>query len=132
MSTARLRRVTPRGRHAPPLEVRLAQQRRRLLDAGEILLGQLDVREITRLTTEQVSRAAGMSKATFYQHYADVHEFTDDLCVDLVAGAALGGKLHAVQHAAALCKLPVSPHVAQQIAEHLQRLGWTPPGSEAP
>lgn len=126
------RPITPRGRHAPPLEVRLEQQRRRLLDAGTILLGQLDVRAISRLTTEQVSHTAGMSKATFYQHYADIHEFTDDLCADLVASAALGEDLHDVQHAAALCKLPVSPHVAQQIAEHLQQLGWTPPGSEAP
>ncbi|HEX6620414.1 MAG TPA: hypothetical protein VF024_12180 [Solirubrobacteraceae bacterium] len=124
--TARRRPPAPRGRHAPPLEDRLRAQRRRLLDAGYDFLEASDALAITRMTAEQLSRAAHMSKATFYQHYADIHEFKADLCADLATTAA-GGGIHSVQHALARADLLVSTTTAKAIAEHLQALGWTPP-----
>jgi AcrR family transcriptional regulator len=65
------RPVVPRGRHAPPLEVRLAQQRERLFEAAAAVFvgsGYADA------SAESISRAAGMSKATFYEHFANKEE----------------------------------------------------------
>ena len=60
-------RVTaPRGRHAPPLEVRLDQQRRRLFDAAARVFSRTGYAEAT---AEAIAREAGMSKATFYEHF---------------------------------------------------------------
>jgi AcrR family transcriptional regulator len=63
--------TTARGRHAPPPEVRLPLQRERLLRAA--------AREFTELgyagaSSESISRRAGMSKATFYEHFANKEE----------------------------------------------------------
>ncbi len=60
-----------RGRHAPPPEVRLPIQRERLLDAA--------AEEFARhgyggASSESISRRAGMSKATFYEHFANKEE----------------------------------------------------------
>jgi len=57
-----------RGRHAPPPEVRLPLQRDRLLQAA--------AHEFARsgyagASSESISRRAGMSKATFYEHFAN-------------------------------------------------------------
>ena len=65
------RPVVPRGRHAPPLEVRLAQQRERLFEAAAsvfVASGYADA------SAESISRAAGMSKATFYEHFSNKEE----------------------------------------------------------
>ncbi len=65
------RPAVPRGRHAPPLEVRLAQQRERLFEAAAhvfVANGYADA------SAESISRAAGMSKATFYEHFANKEE----------------------------------------------------------
>jgi AcrR family transcriptional regulator len=65
------RPAVPRGRHAPPLEVRLAQQRERLFEAAAsvfVATGYADA------SAESISRAAGMSKATFYEHFANKEE----------------------------------------------------------
>jgi AcrR family transcriptional regulator len=56
----------PRGRHAPPLEVRLDQQRRRLFDAAARVFARAGYAEAT---AEAIAREAGMSKATFYEHF---------------------------------------------------------------
>jgi AcrR family transcriptional regulator len=56
----------PRGRHAPPLEVRLDQQRRRLFDAASRVFARAGYAEAT---AEAIAREAGMSKATFYEHF---------------------------------------------------------------
>jgi len=125
-TTGLVRRVTPRGRHAPPLEVRLAHQRSRLLEAGIDLVETGDVRDVERMSAEAVSRHAGMSKATFYEHWSNIGEFKLDVCLELRQTAA-GGGLHDVQHAAALCNLLVPDSFARQLAERLQQLGWTPP-----
>src|SRR3954453_9249067 len=63
--------VVPRGRHAPPLEVRLSVQRRRLFSAAATVFAQ---RGYAEATAEAISREAGMSKATFYEHFANKEE----------------------------------------------------------
>jgi AcrR family transcriptional regulator len=60
-----------RGRHAPPLEIRLPLQRERLLRAA--------AHEFARVgyggtSSDSISRCASMSKATFYEHFADKEE----------------------------------------------------------
>lgn len=61
----------PRGRHAPPLEVRLEVQKRRLFDAAAIVFSQVGYADAS---AESISRQAGMSKATFYEHFANKEE----------------------------------------------------------
>ena len=56
----------PRGRHAPPLEVRLEVQRERLLTAAATVFSR---EGYARATAEAIAREAGMSKATFYEHF---------------------------------------------------------------
>jgi AcrR family transcriptional regulator len=57
-----------RGRHAPPLEVRLPMQRDRLLQAAA---EEFATRGYAQASSESISRRAGMSKATFYEHFAN-------------------------------------------------------------
>jgi AcrR family transcriptional regulator len=57
-----------RGRHAPPLEVRLPRQRQRLLEAAAAEFAR---RGFAGASSESISRRAGMSKATFYEHFAN-------------------------------------------------------------
>src|SRR4051794_30267723 len=61
----------PRGRHAPPLEVRLGVQRERLLQAAAEVFSRSGYAEAS---AEAISREAGMSKATFYEHFANKEE----------------------------------------------------------
>jgi AcrR family transcriptional regulator len=61
----------PRGRHAPPPEVRLPIQRRRLLRAAAMVFAE---KGYVNASSEAISRAAGMSKATFYQHFDNKEE----------------------------------------------------------
>src|SRR5436190_16202474 len=58
--------TVPRGRHAPPLEVRLTVQRRRLYEAAAAVFARVGYSEAT---AEAIAREAGMSKATFYEHF---------------------------------------------------------------
>jgi AcrR family transcriptional regulator len=60
-----------RGRHAPPLEVRLPLQRGRLLQAAA---EEFASRGYAQASSESISRRAGMSKATFYEHFANKEE----------------------------------------------------------
>jgi AcrR family transcriptional regulator len=64
-------RTVPRGRHAPPLEVRLSVQRRRLFEAAAAVFARMGYAEAG---AEAISREAGMSKATFYEHFANKEE----------------------------------------------------------
>jgi AcrR family transcriptional regulator len=61
----------PRGRHAPPLEVRLQVQKHRLFDAAAAVFSRSGYAEAS---AEAISRQAGMSKATFYEHFANKEE----------------------------------------------------------
>jgi AcrR family transcriptional regulator len=68
--------VTPsapaaRGRHAPPPEVRLPLQRQRLLRAAALEFAE---RGYAGSSSESISRRAAMSKATFYEHFANKEE----------------------------------------------------------
>jgi AcrR family transcriptional regulator len=58
--------TAPRGRHAPPLHVRQDQQRRRLFSAAASVFARVGYAEAT---AEAIAREAGMSKATFYEHF---------------------------------------------------------------
>jgi AcrR family transcriptional regulator len=57
-----------RGRHAPPPEVRLPLQRARLLRAAAAEFAE---HGFGNTGSESISRRAGMSKATFYEHFAN-------------------------------------------------------------
>jgi AcrR family transcriptional regulator len=63
--------ATARGRHAPPPEVRLPLQRERLLRAAA---REFADRGYAGASSESISRRAGMSKATFYEHFANKEE----------------------------------------------------------
>jgi AcrR family transcriptional regulator len=63
--------TVPRGRHAPPLEVRLNVQRQRLFEAAARVFSRLGYADAS---AEAISREAGMSKATFYEHFANKEE----------------------------------------------------------
>ena len=60
------RERAPRGRHAPPLEVRQDRQRRRLFGAAAAIFARVGYADAT---AEAIAREAGMSKATFYEHF---------------------------------------------------------------
>src|SRR4051794_35002946 len=85
--------TVPRGRHAPPLEVRLTVQRRRLFEAAAAVFARVGYAEAS---AEAISREAGMSKATFYEHFANKEEcilaLFDEAATEVMramAGAAL-------------------------------------------
>jgi AcrR family transcriptional regulator len=61
----------PRGRHAPPLEVRVKVQRARLFAAAAGVFARTGYADAT---AEAIAREAGMSKATFYEHFANKEE----------------------------------------------------------
>src|SRR5919107_340290 len=63
--------TVPRGRHAPPLEVRLNVQRQRLFEAAARVFSTVGYAEAS---AESISREAGVSKATFYEHFANKEE----------------------------------------------------------
>ncbi len=63
--------TTARGRHAPPPEVRLPLQRERLLRAAALEFAESGY---AGASSESISRRAGMSKATFYEHFANKEE----------------------------------------------------------
>ncbi len=60
-----------RGRHAPPLEVRLPLQRQRLLWAAAEEFAE---RGYAAASAASIARRAGMSKATFYAHFDNKHD----------------------------------------------------------
>ena len=60
-----------RGRHAPPPEVRLPLQRQRLLSGAALEFAE---RGYAGASSESISRRAGMSKATFYEHFSNKEE----------------------------------------------------------
>jgi AcrR family transcriptional regulator len=91
------RATVPRGRHAPPLEIRLSVQRRRLFEAAAAEFARSGYAEAS---AEAISRAAGMSKATFYEHFANKEEcilaLFDEAATEVLRamaeGTAAGGR----------------------------------------
>src|SRR3712207_6582494 len=83
----------PRGRHAPPLEVRLERQRARLFSAAASVFARVGYAEAS---AEAISREAGMSKATFYEHFANKEECIlqlFDAASEMVRGGVGGATL---------------------------------------
>ena len=79
--------TAPRGRHAPPLEVRQSQQRRRLFAAAAAVFSRVGYGEAT---AESIAREAGMSKATFYEHFDNKEDCIVslfDAAIDVILGA---------------------------------------------
>jgi AcrR family transcriptional regulator len=77
-----------RGRHAPPPEVRLPLQRQRLLRAAALEFAE---HGYAGASSESISKRAGMSKATFYEHFANKEECMlslFDRAAEVVAGSA--------------------------------------------
>lgn len=75
----------PRGRHAPPLEIRLRRQRGRLFEAAAIVFARSGYADAS---AEAISREAGMSKATFDEHFANKEECILALFDESAAGIA--------------------------------------------
>jgi len=87
------RATVPRGRHAPPLEVRQDRQRGRLFAAAAAVFARLGYADAT---AEAIAREAGMSKATFYEHFANKEE-----CIVALFDAGVQTLLHNMRTAVA-------------------------------
>src|SRR5687768_18331959 len=84
--------TAPRGRHAPPLEVRQDRQRRRLYAAAGAIFAGVGYAEAT---AEAIAREAGMSKATFYEHFDNKEDCIIalfDRSADVVLSAMAGAR----------------------------------------
>jgi AcrR family transcriptional regulator len=92
----------PRGRHAPPLEVRQDRQRRRLYAAAGAVFARIGYADAT---AEAIAREAGMSKATFYEHFDNKE---DCICAlfDTAAETLLGAIGSAEADAAGIERSP--------------------------
>jgi AcrR family transcriptional regulator len=117
--------ATPRGRHAPPLEVRQDRQRGRLFAAAATVFARSGFADAT---AEGIAREAGMSKATFYEHFDNKEDCIVAL-FDAAVGALLAGmraagdvhaqstltvRIHAITHAL-LTTLAEHPDEAQTL-----------------
>ena len=87
------RATVPRGRHAPPLEVRQSRQRGRLFAAAAAVFARVGYADAT---AEAIAREAGMSKATFYEHFDNKED-----CIVALFDAATDLVLDAMRDAAA-------------------------------
>ena len=83
------RDTSPRGRHAPPLEVRQDRQRRRLYAAAAAIFARVGYADAT---AEAIAREAGMSKATFYEHFDNKED-----CIIALHDAATTAVLEAMR-----------------------------------
>jgi AcrR family transcriptional regulator len=87
------RATVPRGRHAPPLEVRQDRQRARLFAAASAVFARGGYADAT---AEAIAREAGMSKATFYEHFNNKED-----CIVALFDAAIETVLRTMREAAA-------------------------------
>ena len=101
--------AAPRGRHAPPLEVRQDRQRRRLYAAASAIFARVGYADAT---AEAIAREAGMSKATFYEHFDNkedciiaLHDAATTAVLEAMrrtgddyAGSGAAGRVRAVIH----------------------------------
>jgi AcrR family transcriptional regulator len=85
----------PRGRHAPPLEVRLDRQRQRLFAAAASVFTRCGYADAT---AEAIAREAGMSKATFYEHFDNKEDcivaLFDEATESVLAAMREAGEAH--------------------------------------
>jgi AcrR family transcriptional regulator len=116
-------RVTvPRGRHAPPLEVRLDVQRRRLLEAAAAVFARLGYADAS---AEAISREAGMSKATFYEHFDNKEE-----CILALFDAAAKEVQRAMAGAAAGAGTDPVERLRAGIEAFLEQVATHPDGAQ--
>ncbi|HWT23458.1 MAG TPA: TetR/AcrR family transcriptional regulator [Solirubrobacteraceae bacterium] len=87
------REPAPRGRHAPPLEVRQDRQRRRLYAAAASVFARMGYADAT---AEAIAREAGMSKATFYEHFGNKED-----CIVALFDAGAEAVIEAMRRAGA-------------------------------
>jgi AcrR family transcriptional regulator len=87
--------AVPRGRHAPPLEVRQDRQRGRLFGAAAAVFARSGYADAS---AEAIARQAGMSKATFYQHFDNKED-----CLIALFDAAIEEVLAQMRVAAEAC-----------------------------
>jgi AcrR family transcriptional regulator len=103
-----------RGRHAPPLEVRLDVQRRRLFLAAAAVCARGGYAE---LTAEAITREAGMSKATFYEHFANKEE-----CILALMDESTSEVMQAMATATPSVRGDYRQHVHDQLGAFLRTL----------
>jgi AcrR family transcriptional regulator len=103
-----------RGRHAPPLEVRLDVQRRRLFLAAAAVCARGGYADAT---AEAIAREAGMSKATFYEHFANKDE-----CILALIDEATQEVLGQMAGAAGAQRADYRQHVRDQLGAFLRTL----------
>ena len=108
----------PRGRHAPPLEVRREVQLQRLFQAAAKVFSEVGYAEAS---AEAISREAGMSKATFYEHFANKEE-----CILALTDAAGAASRAAVAQAAASTEEQFEARVHARVQRFLQGLEMFP------
>lgn len=110
--------IVPRGRHAPPLEVRQTLQRQRLFEAAARVFSKAGFAEAS---AEAISREAGMSKATFYEHFANKEE-----CILALVEAAGAASRMAVAAAAAEADDDYEAKVHARVSRFLHGLATFP------
>jgi len=110
--------TVPRGRHAPPLEVRLNVQRQRLFEAAARVFSRVGYADAS---AESISREAGMSKATFYEHFANKEE-----CILALVDAAGQASRAAVAAAASEVEDDFETKVHARVHRFLQGLAMFP------
>ena len=102
------REIAPRGRHAPPLEVRQDRQRQRLFAAAATVFVRVGYAEAS---AEAIAREAGMSKATFYEHFDNKED-----CIVALFDIAATAVLTAMRAAA-------EPHADEPHARYRATIG---------
>ncbi len=107
-----------RGRHAPPPEIRAALQRERLLAAAAAEFAE---HGYANTGSESISRRAGMSKATFYEHFANKEEciiaLFDEAAAHVVRGMAQAARSAGQADAAARVRAGTRAFLTS-LAEH--------------
>jgi AcrR family transcriptional regulator len=113
---------TPRGRHAPPLEVRLGVQRRRLLRAAAAVFARLGYADAG---VGDISREARMSKATFYEHFSNKEE-----CILALFDAAAGEVFGVLEASSTEAQADYPAHVRQRVRAFLNTLAHHPEAAQ--
>jgi AcrR family transcriptional regulator len=116
------RATVPRGRHAPPLEVRQTRQRGRLFAAAAAVFARVGYADAT---AEAIAREAGMSKATFYEHFGNKED-----CIVALFDAATEMVLDAMREAARATAADAQTRVRTTLGAFLGTLAHFPNESQ--
>jgi len=112
----------PRGRNAPPLEVRQTRQRGRLFAAASAVFARLGYADAT---AEAIAREAGMSKATFYEHFGNKED-----CIIALFDAGTRNVLNVMRAAADDATADRQPRVRVTLGAFLETLAEFPDDSQ--